>query len=784
MAENIGRRTILSSAAAAMAASYLDVGTAGAASRRPRPLAAQGPALDTLVFGDDASETAHDLAATNSESLAGGLGQSARRFLPTEPAGTWGGNASFAMNVDPALTNYVTLKLWGEEAGSALGRLQLFCDGKQVGHHHLGAVDPLDVAWQEKRLPGRFFFHTLPLPPWSTQGRTTVRLEIRAMGQVNPYGATATDFYKNLTGPSRGVYQIYTHTEPALTLASGDVTGSAPADRVRPENASAILDEIDRAVATEHTDWLDNTSLNLWGVLSLAAGYDLPFSPCYRSEAALERICFFIDVLYNKWLTDPAQMTGSDQQWEGFGRIGLVMTALDGHLDGALAKNVTGATTPITRRAAYANMLVASRDYWRQHLPTYTNQYIGAAIGIYSCNRGLTVIAPDRALSESKARHYVHQAVGLIPFEGSENASGTPSWPLGKSYYLVTAKGLTRELGYVGLYGEVIDGLIRLYDAVHGWNGVTDEALRARVITIVKARSVFRYQAVDTDGYRAMRMETVVGWRDSTYPGEVVYAQRNAADGHALQAAAVLQDEALTGYAQQMMRDNQLFPNLDMFATQRAPRYGLTAARVRRDYDTFRSLPASPTVLPGSWSAPDFLWADEDDGVLALKNGEEFLYASLYWRARYGVNNLARVHRVTRTTEHSATVAMQPQYEGTGEVYIEPDLIAQPHWAGAPVPAGPTLHQAWAGHRQPLARPPAGIAGGAVGKETPWAGRASFYRCAYGRYLIGMNAFADTAYTLDTRRWGRSRNLATGQVVTPGDGLRVAPLTTVVLYLV
>jgi hypothetical protein len=47
-----------------------------------------------------------------------------------------------------------------------------------------------------------------------------------------------------------------------------------------------------------------------------------------------------------------------------------------------------------------------------------------------------------------------------------------------------------------------------------------------------------------------------------------------------------------------------------------------------------------------------------------------------------------------------------------------------------------------------------------------------------------MNASADTAYTLDTRRWGRSRNLATGQVVTPGDGLRVVPLTTVVLYLV
>jgi hypothetical protein len=43
------------------------------------------PVLDTIVFGDESSEAAHALTAPNTESVAGSLGQSARRALPRKP---------------------------------------------------------------------------------------------------------------------------------------------------------------------------------------------------------------------------------------------------------------------------------------------------------------------------------------------------------------------------------------------------------------------------------------------------------------------------------------------------------------------------------------------------------------------------------------------------------------------------------------------------------------------------------------------------------------------------
>lgn len=783
---HLERRTVLVSAAAlaggAAVAGLVLPETAEAEPLKGAAGPAAGTALDTLVFGSAESEARHRMTATDAEKLTGGLGQPARRFLPSAPVSMWGGQATFTMAVHPEKPTYVTVKLWGDDAGAKLGRLQLFCEGKQVGHHQLGAVDPLDIAGDEKRLPGRFFFHTLPLPPWATRGKTSLRLEVRSMGSLAVYDPAAT-YYRDLSTATRGIYRLYTHASPSLTLSRDDKIGAAPEDLVRPGDDSAVLDDIDAVVAGQHTAWLKATTLDLWGITALATGYGMPVSPCFENPDALERICHFIDGIHNQWQTDPTRITSSDQQWEGFGRVGLIMVMLEGHLDEVLARNVTGAATAVSRIDAYTRMLVESRDYWRRNLPDYTAQYIGAAIGIYACNRGLSVIAPGRAIDEAAARHYVHQAVGMSPYEGPEDAAGVPSWPLGRDYYLITPKGLTRELGYVGLYGEIIDGLIRLYDVVAGWKGVVDADLQKRMAEIVKTRSVFRYSAVDSDGHRAMRMQTVVGWRDIVYPGETVYAQRNAWDGHSLQAAAVLQDPDLVGYAAQMIRDNQFYNGLSLFTKDRGTRPGLTAARIRRDIETFRALPTSSALLPGSEGAPDFLWADEDDGVLALKNGTDVLYASVYWRARFGVNNLARIHLITASTEHSATVWQETRYDGTGAVYAEPDFVDQPYAAdGGPVPEGPKLQQAFSGHKQPLVKAPAGMATPAVGEESPWSGRAQFYRCAYGRYLIGMNASATASARLDTRGWGRCKNLATGRTDVAGVSLPVAPLSTVVLY--
>lgn len=113
--------------------------------------------LDTLTFDAPDSEQAYGLTAKDSDEIAGGLGLSARRLLPRKPASFEGGTLAFTMKTDPEKPNYVTVRLWGSDVSQ--NRLVLFCEGKQIGYHHLGDVDILDFGTDSDApgYNGRFF---------------------------------------------------------------------------------------------------------------------------------------------------------------------------------------------------------------------------------------------------------------------------------------------------------------------------------------------------------------------------------------------------------------------------------------------------------------------------------------------------------------------------------------------------------------------------------------------------------------------------------------------------
>ena len=186
---------------------------------------------------------------------------------------------------------------------------------------------------------------------------------------------------------------------------------------------------------------------------------------------------------------------------------------------------------------------------------------------------------------------------------------------------------------------------------------------------------------------------------------------------------------------------------------------------------------------------PDFVFSDEDNGLVAVKHGDEILYASLYWRARWGVNRLARVHHITADgIERSATVWQDVKYVPDGRAHTEPDWVNFEFAVGdlnipdgGFPPPGDTLHQAWAGQVLPLAKAPDAVPDAPLGTETPFAGRASFYRCEYGPYLIAMNTTENRGYTLTTKGFGASVNLVNGAKVGGNAELYVKPGTTVVL---
>ncbi|WP_460063062.1 carbohydrate binding domain-containing protein [Streptomyces sp. YKOK-I1] len=945
MSAFLPRRSLLKLAAGTATAGRLWQGGTAVAAESVEARSGFRRPLDTLVLGDSASESAHGLSAARSDVVTGGLGQAARVLGAPETAGFWGGTLAATMACRPQGVTYVTIKLWGSESGAELGRLQLFAEGEQVGHYHLGAVDPLDIASDDPRSPERFFFHTLPLPAGLTAGRTSVHLEVRSMGRIAGYAATADAYYKAMEGPSRTIYRLYTHDEPYFDTTDDDITGALPAPVVRTSPGSEIVDTIDARVRAQAANEAARTTAQteLWYLDFLARAYAMPSTAAYRNIAVPPQIARSLDAVHAKYVADPAVMTGSSQQWMGLGRAGLVMLALADDLEPLLDEPVLGTPyglsnpgfefgttgwrssiwsgsgtasrdttvyrtghasakvtipasgtvgyttsarlpvdqgdytygvwirtdgvgsggayldilfydasgalvgtdhkfpaspgthdweqvtaslttpgnathvtigirlsgagtawfddltmtepagssyTPVPRRAAWARMLLDSREYWRQNIPQYTNQAIICALGLYLADRGLTWLGSDRAWGEEKARGYLHQSVGLVPWLGPETEDGTPTRPLGGSYYQVTKKGISKELGYAGSYGELQEWLSFVYDAVTVVGGVEDDLLRDHLVKMAKARAVFRHPSLDRDGCTTMRLETLVGWRDTEYPGKVAYDQDAKWDGHALKTAAQLKDPDLVAYARQSLADGQAFQSLkDSHEATVSARTHLNLLSTAGDYAYVSRAAGSGAKLPMTPGEPDFVFTDEENGLVAVRHDDEILFASLYWRARWGVNGLARVHHITAAgVERSATVRQHVRYLADGRTFTEPDWV---NWEftvndlavpdGGFAPPGDPLRQAYAGQVLPLAKAPDDVPERAPGVESPYAGRASFYRCVYGPYLIAMNTTEDRGHTFTTKGFGAATNLVTGARVGGNAELCVKPGSTVVL---
>lgn len=189
---------------------------------------------------------------------------------------------------------------------------------------------------------------------------------------------------------------------------------------------------------------------------------------------------------------------------------------------------------------------------------------------------------------------------------------------------------------------------------------------------MIRARSFFRYPALNQAHNPVMRLETVIGWRDMQFPGDVTYVQRPESGASVLQAAAAALDPYSTGIVQQMFEERQFFPSLDRQMEGREFRTTFGLLHVPEHYRLLTAQPASSSRLPMSDGQPDFVFSDEESGVLAVKYGSEILYASLYWRAPHAVNFLARIHHITPELERLATVRQEVEFQPSGRIFVRP----------------------------------------------------------------------------------------------------------------
>lgn len=745
--------------------------------------------LDSLVLGNESSESAHRASADHSGVVVGGLGEKARRLMPGGALPWQGGALKFSLKVDPEKQNYFTIRLWGDDVNH--NQLTLHLDGKQIGYRHLGDIEALDIGADAPACPGRFIYRTNPLPLALTKGRQEVALEIRATGPISAYASGFEDYQKPMTEPSRGIYRVYSHTDGCFTPPTDEKQGKSPEKpEPRPSPGPEVIEALKLRVNKQIDSLLKEPtrSANQMQALFLARAYFEPWTHAAGKPETIVKVQASLDAIYRSYVKNPklaeAEPSTPNPDWFGLGPSGAAMALLSEQLKPGLDDLIDDGTgAKVKRRDAFAGMLVACRDWHREHRRQYTNQsMINDLYGIYFANRGVAVVAPEKALPEKQTLRYLYESIGLEPWLGSEK-DGQPTKPLGEHYLQLTGKGLTKELGFVGNYGEVIDWVCQIYEATRPSPGKPgDERVKAQLVKIARARLPFRYPMLDQDGHRAMLLETIVGWRDTHVPGDVTYAQRPSWDGGPLEAAAATLDPILLGGVQQMFADNQFHASIAKQMEEKGFRTTSGLLAVPGNLETIRGQKLVKHSLPMSWDQPDFVFSDEEDGVVAIKNGREILYASLYWRARNAVNFLGRVHHLTPAFDRIATVQEDIQFTPSGVDYKRPDWTNFGFANGGPrYPS--TYVSAHAGEILPIAKIPDGVSF-KPGQENLFAGRGDFYQLRYGSYLIAMNMSTDKTFEFKMPdHAGEIRNLVSTKTVTVSSVIKVAPRTTVVLHL-
>ena len=754
---------------------------AGAAPSQPDVRTGSQPTavLDEIDFGANESETSHTLKATLSETIRGGLDQPARRLLPGGPHPWEGGSLEWTMKVDPKEQNYVTVKLWGSDHGAECGRLMLFVNGLQAGYRHEGDYDILNQCDAEALAPGRFVYVTLPLPPLLTQGKTSLDLKIVALGAIWPYGATFEAYQKALKQPTRGIYRAYAHTAPRFVPEPSEAQGSAtpaplrssPGAEVVTQTKQTVIGRLTRMMETAKSGKLDlknrNTDLALLG-----EAYRTPWTPAFRNPLALERIVRLGDSLADEFAKNPKMVEGS---WLGTGPLGQAVMMTWPDLGARLDTLIPVASGQLSRRQAWSRALKGSVDYWRTHRRNFTNQSMIVDQNLYTANRALQLIDPPRALPEAKALRYLYESCGLEPWRGSDTPGGGSENPFGAAYHLVSRKGISRELGYVGTYGETI--LVFARDMVRLTG---DKKIAAQLRHMQSARLFFRYPGVDGEGFRCLKLASEIDNRTAHYPLEgAAYNSSGIRESWWMETAALFPDDSvIVGAAQQSVADGQYFSYIAHRADDKDT---LGMMRNFDDWEKVSKLPPTNRPLPGTPGQPDFVFADEESAVLALKHRDAFLFVNFYYRAERGVNRVARVFEITPQLTRVATVRPEVEFTPSGETYERPDWIDRMRTRGQP-PPGQVIHQAWAGEKLPIAQRPDDAPSPKYGDWGPFLGKASFYALTYGDFVIGINTTENQTFTLRVPPGHpHAKDLVTGKEVDLSNTVPVAPLSTVVL---
>jgi len=244
-----------------------------------------------------------------------------------------------------------------------------------------------------------------------------------------------------------------------------------------------------------------------------------------------------------------------------------------------------------------------------------------------------------------------------------------------------------------------------------------------------------------------MVAETIVGWRRTLWQ-RCGLRQRTSWTARRSEVIAATLDPQLLGYAQQMFDDNQYFASVKERMKDGGFRVTAGLLDTPDEYEELKAQPPAAIACRCRPDSPNVVFSDEEDGVVAVKNGTDILYVSLYWRARFGINNLARVHYVTPNFDRIAVVREETQFEQSGHVFYPPNTTTPTSpW----LPSYPTKRiRRSPVNSCPSPKSPLESTSSPATKAFTRA-KARFTPMRYGPYLIAMNLTTDKTSIVQCR---------------------------------
>ncbi|MFE1029459.1 Tat pathway signal protein [Streptomyces sp. NPDC058818] len=514
MTHGIRRRSLLQStavvAAAATTGNFLWQATPAAAA--DSRTAHGGPALDTLDFGDPASEKAHAFRSDASTITDGNLGESARVARPLSPTTIHTGDLRFTMKVDPLRQNFLTVKFWGSDSSTL--KTVAYINSEQIGYRRYGDYSVVDDG-SAAPLPGRFYYSTIMLPLTHTQGHSKVEIMLRSYdsGYTNPVKVD-----------SRGYYKAYTHVTAAL-----DISGERQADYRPPTDTAAdVSEDRKRELLASYTKTQqalhDKYSAKVDGgqklsivryqdelrfyCMSLLQSWS-PARDAAQRRQALKRILWTVDQHVKDYYGNTMLVGkgGHQSDWGGFyGALGEALYIVENLLmdDALMGKAAFDALLDedfpidtvdgehsldgkgLSRREAWERCLKANFDFARSRLSYIYNQILYTYEGAWEAHEGLRIIGSRHYEGRKRSHSILLEALGGIPFLGEEVLVGPDGEDLDlyhdlsyhdrtarytDDYQQVVMKGLAKSK--LDAKGEVV----RRLPYGHAFTGLTEAGL-------------------------------------------------------------------------------------------------------------------------------------------------------------------------------------------------------------------------------------------------------------------------------------------------------------------